>query len=80
MAGSMSTIDMPDTLSGELAKLVRDYMRSHGITQTELAKRLGVKQSTVSDMLKGVSVTTNTWDRIADMLQIRYSIQISDQS
>lgn len=76
----MTTATMPDTLSGELATLIRDHMNLHGVTQAELAERLGVKPSTVSDMLKGVSVTTSTWDRIAAALQIQYTVMISSQS
>lgn len=76
----MTTATMPETLSGELATLIRDYMVTHGVTQAALADRLGVKPSTVSDMLKGVSVTTSTWDRIASALEIRYSVMISSQS
>lgn len=44
---------------------LRSYMLEHGITQTELAKRLGLEQPTVSDWING-----HTHPRVETLLKL----------
>ena len=37
----------------EFKEILKEYLQTHGMTQTEFAARAGVKQSQVSEWLKG---------------------------
>ena len=37
----------------EFTEILREFLTENGITQTEFAKRIGVKQSQVSEWLRG---------------------------
>ena len=37
----------------EFKEILKEYLQTHGMTQTECAARAGVKQSQVSEWLKG---------------------------
>ena len=37
----------------EFKEILKEYLQTHGMTQTEFAAHAGVKQSQVSDWLKG---------------------------
>ncbi len=69
-----------DHLVNELAALVRARRRELGITQAELARRMGTAQMQVSRLENANTVATlTTLDRLAHALDITFSLVVEER-
>lgn len=58
-----------------IGEMLRHHRIEQGITQTELAERLGIKQPTLARMESGrVSINESTLTRILDALGLEFQI------
>ncbi len=78
--GRMTTKTMPSTHAGRIAGLLRDAMNDRGLTQTEVARRMGISGSALSHVLNGGSFTLDTLDRITEAIGIQVDFLISEPS
>lgn len=76
--GRMKTKTMPDTHAGRLAALLRDEMVARGLSQTEVARRMGVSVPNVCQILDGESFTLDSLERITKAIGIQVGFLISD--
>lgn len=67
----MTNFDIMSTVSEN----IRDLMRLHGMTQQQLADKLGLKQPVIGRLLTNpdANPTVNTLQSIADVFQIEVS-------
>ena len=61
-----------------IQEIVLDIMRKEGVTQSELAKRLGVSRQSVSDMLHGADMKVSTVVRVLSVLGYVFRIERMD--
>ena len=64
-------------MKGLFPEILREFMIANGLTQTELAKKVGCGQSKVSDWLNGKHAPSfeNLW-QIADCFEIPVDVLI----
>ena len=64
-----------ELLLGEAVETVVDLLESHGITQRQLAERLGVGEARVSRILSGrENATLKTLAALGDALGVRFAV------
>lgn len=61
----------------EIAKQIKKHMK--GMTNVELAERLGVSRSYVTHLLKGENLTIESLERLCIALKVRLSILLEDE-
>jgi predicted XRE-type DNA-binding protein len=68
-----------DRAKYQICQLIAKYLREHGMMQKELAQKMGVDESRISDLLRG-KTESFTLDRLieyAEKLHPKLKIQIS---
>ena len=71
-------MDYPVTLSGQLPLLLKSLRKSRGLTQSELARRLGVVQSRVADIERDpCAVSVEQMLQVLAMLGARFVVRES---
>ena len=69
-----------DRLSNQIVDGVERFMRSHGVTQQDLAKSLGVSEGRVSQILSGdQNLTLKTLAGLAAALKGHFHISFTDE-
>lgn len=58
-------------MSKEIADALRDAIRKSGLSANELAKRTGVKQTTISGFLRGRDMSMERGSKIAKYLGLQ---------
>ena len=75
MAISLRSMDKGDQTSVVIGRRIRDFRESHGLTQEALAKRLLIRQPSVSQWENGHTIPTLAMQRaLADELSTRRSV------
>lgn len=64
-------------MAPKLNELVTKAMKLRGITQTELAKAIGLSQASVNAIVNGKTSTPTKWQEIADYLDISFADMIA---
>lgn len=80
MARTFNTKDLPETMAGRMAAMLKDAMIERNLTLTEVGRRMGISGSALSRMLNGDSFTLKTLERIAAAIGIQVEFMISDNS
>ena len=58
----------------DMAKItIKEYLREHGITQKQLADKLGITQSALSKRLSDDNLTIRQLNEIADILGVSHT-------
>lgn len=78
MSATLTTHAEAGSISQEIAEQLREAMIARGITQTELAKRLGISRPSVSALLDGSSLNTSSLERVANAIGIQVRFMIID--
>lgn len=70
-----------DSLALEVTSAVRSYLQRQGISQGQLAQRLGVTPGRVSQVLNGgQNLTLRTMEAIAEVLDARFEVALLPRS
>lgn len=59
-----------NSLEKKLGLAIREYRKSQGLTQKQLAAQIGVAQNTVSAWERGEISTMRNWERLADLMGV----------
>jgi len=59
-------------------EIIMDIMRNEGVTQTELAKKMGVSRQNVSNMLHGDDMKVSTVLHVLRILGYSFKIERDD--
>ena len=57
-------------------EILRRALKARGMTQEQLAEKLGVKQPRVSEVFRSESITEAVFDRFADALGVEIEVKI----
>lgn len=63
-------------LGRDTQRQIRDYIEARKISQEEVALRLGIAQSQVSDQLGRENVTVKSLERIANVLDLEIVVAL----
>ncbi len=67
-------------LTTAVTSIIDDYMKSHGISQADLAQRMGLSASRVSQILSGnENLTLRSLATVAAALRARFDIKLGSR-